>query len=1467
MRTYMFKHAVICIFFLFLFVSLYQPVVSSQGASDSDGDGLTDFEENLWGTDPLNPDTDADGLIDGQEVFEYGTDPLLADSDLDGLRDGMEVFYYFTNPMKESTDGDKYDDGQEIMGYSPAGLGTMGGDMPSYVLPPGDNVFVAAYPIIDIEVEDDIYVVLVEDITTEFRNITTYTQGYSISNTQGSSMSVGDEKTHVYNEWVDVANSTADSESHEDHKEEISGSQQGYYYGRTFGRSFDSEIGRTNYSEAEWGWGINPGVSLTADVPGAKLEGEYHQSYTDGYEVFESFKRGVEWGESTEKYTGTSSEHVDGETLGREHVIGATITKGLGLETGFSSSITRTSYQETTVTNTNSIADGYEWGTATTINPSEAGILRFSFFIKNMGTDIALDIDDLRFNVFAGDHPPLTCPALDEPPISFHNLNPDSKIQSSCEVTLTLEEVRDIDMGVPVKIAISGYSYGEDQIFYENAWGSDVIVEIDDGVEDGDETLDSFMTYSRDGDKYLDIMKRLNMSIQIRRPSTKRTEVPLRVDENETIISLLGKEVSEWSWWTVFLEETDSEGDFSSIDSEGKTRILFVFNEDSDHDYYTDRSEMKIGTDKNDASSHPSPLLVAAAINDRNGSFVGTRLKFSNIGNYDAYGVEARLIAVNNDLIIYDNLIGGGGSVEAGKTIVPADYFVYENLTDDFEDALILVLYNDPEGSHFFLTPLVLQDSNDGISQDVDSMIDSPELRVRVNKKQGFYEENWAIAEYYNPSGKIIENANIYFEVLNSTGYLEYMENRTVDISRGKNNFLFSWNPSDFLDDDAMGEEHKILVTLSDCQDGLIEDEIVGFELTAGQSYPKLVSTFDNGMDKKLLVFDERAEETGWFTLPHNARVTEASMKITGFANDGRYPLDSWLEVADTDDEKEWAFDGEMRGYVITSDEFYDSEKEKVLRLEPEEPQVLNLRIPKHANVLNASLALTVTNSTGQNFILNGGKAELCGNQAFDYVRLKNGSKIYVCPQNGTEGTGMLNITALEEIFVDSTSEINGEGRGYEGGDACAAGGCKQGTWGENGEGPGGGTGGGYIYCDYYGGGGGSYGGVGGHSYVVDNARGGVGGPIYGITDAMYIYPGSGGGEGGIDRCGSGIVGSGGYGGGAVSILSRSVEFHGKISCAGTDGGSINSVASGGGGSGGGVIIVGSDVNLDRSSIGVNGGCGGSGNTGGNGGGGGGGRVKIFYENIKNASASISVSGGCAFGSGGPDLAQSGSYGTVYYESITQFKSFDTQALLGSSRIYGQSSGGIELIERNLSVQIGDASEGNDVHLSGAVIDERLALDAPAIQNYLDSCIADDYGFCEVPVQVSSEDGITIVIDELDINYENSFAEDLDDDLNEFLNTCTPDENAECDVSFSLFSESAGSFELSELRIFYQTPDIVGDVNGDCVVGIMDLATVGRYYGTETSDSDWNQDADVYVDGNIDIKDLTTVGMQYGQSC
>lgn len=58
---------------------------------DTDGDSLSDTEENNLGTAVNNPDTDGDGLFDGEEVRIYGTKPLLFDSDGDGYGDGQEI--------------------------------------------------------------------------------------------------------------------------------------------------------------------------------------------------------------------------------------------------------------------------------------------------------------------------------------------------------------------------------------------------------------------------------------------------------------------------------------------------------------------------------------------------------------------------------------------------------------------------------------------------------------------------------------------------------------------------------------------------------------------------------------------------------------------------------------------------------------------------------------------------------------------------------------------------------------------------------------------------------------------------------------------------------------------------------------------------------------------------------------------------------------------------------------------------------------------------------------------------------------------------------------------------------------------------------------------------------------------------------------------------------------------------------
>ena len=88
--------------------------VNGWGGTDADGDGLTKSEERKLGTNPNNPDTDVDGLKDGEEVKIYSTDPLSPDSDSDALKDGEEVNSHKSNPLLADTDSDGLTDGDEV---------------------------------------------------------------------------------------------------------------------------------------------------------------------------------------------------------------------------------------------------------------------------------------------------------------------------------------------------------------------------------------------------------------------------------------------------------------------------------------------------------------------------------------------------------------------------------------------------------------------------------------------------------------------------------------------------------------------------------------------------------------------------------------------------------------------------------------------------------------------------------------------------------------------------------------------------------------------------------------------------------------------------------------------------------------------------------------------------------------------------------------------------------------------------------------------------------------------------------------------------------------------------------------------------------------------------------------------------------------------------------------------------------
>jgi|GEM_PF-1271156 len=94
------------------------PADPSDAALDGDTDGLNNLDEYRFATDPANPDTDGDGISDGDEVNIYGSSPAASDTDGDGMDDAYEIAvgldYLDAADLDLDLDGDGFTNIQEF---------------------------------------------------------------------------------------------------------------------------------------------------------------------------------------------------------------------------------------------------------------------------------------------------------------------------------------------------------------------------------------------------------------------------------------------------------------------------------------------------------------------------------------------------------------------------------------------------------------------------------------------------------------------------------------------------------------------------------------------------------------------------------------------------------------------------------------------------------------------------------------------------------------------------------------------------------------------------------------------------------------------------------------------------------------------------------------------------------------------------------------------------------------------------------------------------------------------------------------------------------------------------------------------------------------------------------------------------------------------------------------------------------
>ena len=196
----------------------------------------------------------------------------------------------------------------------------------------------------------------------------------------------------------------------------------------------------------------------------------------------------------------------------------ATEGKSKGSSTGGSQSTSHENFELQAITNMEAFSSAESWGDATAVDSSHAADMWFTYKVKNTGTEYARQICDLVFNVYIGDDPNPVYTYFVGPDIGgdgcYNNFQPGEEHVYSARtgthaIPLSLSQMKAVDLGGPVRIVPEDYTFGAtDEGFFNDALAGGVTIAIEDGRDDGDETIDKYLIPTWGEETILNVLER-----------------------------------------------------------------------------------------------------------------------------------------------------------------------------------------------------------------------------------------------------------------------------------------------------------------------------------------------------------------------------------------------------------------------------------------------------------------------------------------------------------------------------------------------------------------------------------------------------------------------------------------------------------------------------------------------------------------------------------------------------------------------------------------------------------------------------------------------------------------------------------------------------------------------------------------------------------------------------------------------